>query len=125
MKIHLIIPKGLKNEVLSEYKLAKQAERNNNLMISWRHLERAHILGQAWPIEHSRTHWKMLCFAFRRKNIREIIGQLPRLIFGGIKSFLGEIPLGNTGGADVPPLRPMNIPEDLQQILNSYSVNNN
>jgi hypothetical protein len=27
------------------------------------------------------------------------------------------IPVGNTGGANVPPLRPMPIPDDLQQII--------
>lgn len=120
MKIHVFIPRGLRKEVVKEYKLSKQAERNNDLHKAWGHLERAHILGQAWPIEHTRTHWRMLLFAFRRKNLKEIIGQFPRLLVGGVKSFLGEIPVGNTGGADVPPLKPMKIPDDLLQILKTY-----
>lgn len=84
---------------------------------SWTHLERAHILGQPYPLEHTLVHWKMLCFALRIKNVGEIIGQLPRLFIGGLKSFVGHIPLGNTGGADVPALKPMEIPEDLQLII--------
>ena len=120
MKIHIRIPRGLRQEVLKEYQLAHSAESNNDLHNAWWHLERAHILGQAWPVDHSRTHWKMLCFAFRRKNLKEIVGQLPRLLVGGIKSFLGEIPTGNTGGADVPPLRSMEIPADLNEILARY-----
>lgn len=80
---------------------------------SWRHLERAHILGQPYPFAHTLVHWKMLKFGFKTKNIQEIIGQIPRLIFGGVKSFVGKVPTGNTGGANVPPLKPMEIPEDL------------
>ncbi|MGV3629887.1 MAG: DUF3703 domain-containing protein [Bacteroidota bacterium] len=120
MKIHLRIPAGLRDEVLNELQLAKEAEKNAELNVAWNHLERAHILGQAWPYEHSKTHWKMLCFAFRRKNGKEIVGQLPRLILGGVKSFLGEIPVGNTGGVNVSPIKPMKIPDDLQKTLNKY-----
>lgn len=120
MKIHVSIPRGLRKEVVKEYELSKQAERNNDLHKAWWHLERAHILGQAWPIDHTRTHWRMLLFAFRRKNLKEIIGQFPRLLVGGIKSFLGEIPIGNTGGANVPPLKPMEIPKDLKAIIDLY-----
>lgn len=120
MKIHFRIPAGLRDEVLSEFQLAKEAENKDDFLTAWKHLERAHILGQAWPIEHSRTHWKMLCFAFRRKNIKEIIGQLPRLLIGGVKSFLGEIPLGNTGGSNVSPIKPMKIPDDLRKTLDKY-----
>ena len=39
-------------------------------------------------------------------------------MLGGVKSFVGKIPVGNTGGADVPPLKPMEIPEDLAAIIN-------
>ena len=82
-------------------------------------MERAHILGQPYPAEHTAVHWKMLCFGIKLKNTKEITGQIPRLLFGGVKSFVGVIPLGNTGGADVPPLRPMEIPADLQAIINN------
>ena len=83
----------------------------------WYHLERAHILGQPYPIPHSVVHWKMLCFGFKVKNYREVVGQLPRLIFGGIKSLVGTVPIGNTGGANVPALKPMDIPPDLKLII--------
>lgn len=96
------------------------AENNINMNFyqqSWRHLERAHILGQPYPLAHSIVHWKMLLFGLRTKNSKEIIGQIPRLLFGGVKSFVGKIPVGNTGGANVPPLKPMEIPEDLLQVI--------
>lgn len=93
------------------------------LQQSWRHLERAHILGQPYPIAHSFVHWKMLLFGIKTKNTKEIIGQIPRILVGGVKSFVGNIPLGNTGGANVPPLQPMEIPEDLLIIIQTHSSN--
>lgn len=80
-------------------------------------MERAHILAQRWPREHCAVHWGMLRFGMRIKSTREVLGQLPRLVFGGVKSFVGTVPIGNTGGANVPPLRPMPIPEDLNAVL--------
>ena len=65
----------------------------------------------------------MLEFGIKTKNTKEIIGQIPRLLIGGIKSFVGNIPLGNTGGANVPPLQPMEIPEDLLIIIQKHSNN--
>ncbi len=59
----------------------------------------------------------MLRFGFRVKDFREILGQLPRLVFGGVKSFVGKVPIGNTGGANVPALRSMPLPDDLAIIL--------
>ena len=59
----------------------------------------------------------MFLFGIKLKNRREVIGQIPRLLVGGVKSFVGQIPVGNTGGANVPPLKPMEIPEDLVTII--------
>lgn len=77
-------------------------------------LERAHILGQPWFGAHSWTHWMMLQIGWRRRDAREVVGQLLRLSTGGLLSLFGWLPHGNTGGADVPPKRPMPIPEDLR-----------
>jgi hypothetical protein len=60
----------------------------------------------------------MLLFGIKIKDFKEIIGQIPRLLVGGVKSFVGEIPVGNTGGANVHPLKRMDIPDDLQLIIN-------
>lgn len=89
----------------------------DNLQNAWHHLERAHIIGQKYPYEHTFVHWKMLQFGIKIKSSKEIIGQIPRLLVGGVKSFVGHIPVGNTGGANVPPLKTMEIPEDIQEIL--------
>lgn len=96
---------------------ADLAFKSQHFQVSWLHLERAHILGQPYPLAHTIVHFKMLGFGVRTKNITEVLGQIPRLVFGGVKSFVGEIPVGNTGGSNVPPLRPMQIPADLKQII--------
>ena len=63
----------------------------------------------------------MLKFGIKIKSTKEVFGQFTRLVFGGVKSFVGTVPIGNTGGANVPPLKPMEIPNDLQEILNKIN----
>lgn len=120
MKFYTKIPEGLKRYYQQELGFYKIAIDKSNYSVAWKHLENAHILGQSYPKEHTAVHWLMLKFGFRIKNFREIAGQIPRLIFGGVKSFVGTIPVGNTGGANVSALKPMEIPEHLKQILNKY-----
>ncbi|WP_224998946.1 DUF3703 domain-containing protein [Cesiribacter sp. SM1] len=120
MKINLQIPAGLKRYFDHELELAANALHSGRLAKAWYHLERAHILGQAYPAEHTYAHWKMLQFGIRIKSKAEVRGQLLRLLVGGVKSFVGVIPTGNTGGANVDPLQPMEIPEDLKLILSRF-----
>jgi hypothetical protein len=117
MKINTTMPAKLVPYFEKELTEATVAFKSQQFQVSWRHLERAHILGQPYPLAHTFVHFKILGFGVRTKNIAEVFGQIPRLVFGGVKSFVWEIPVGNTGGANVPPLRPMQIPEDLQQII--------
>jgi hypothetical protein len=117
MKFNTSMPTSLKPYFQMELTEAENTFTKRHFQQSWRHLERAHILGQPYPIEHSYVHWKMLLFGIKIKNAKEVIGQIPRLLVGGVKSFVGNIPLGNTGGANVPPLQPMEIPEDLLNII--------
>ena len=118
MKFNTSMPTALKPYFQKELTEAKNTFTKRYFQQSWRHLERAHILGQPYPIEHSYVHWKMLLFGIKIKNAKEVIGQIPRLLVGGVKSFVGHIPVGNTGGANVPPLKPMEIPQDLLTIIN-------
>lgn len=122
MKLYTNMPAPLKSFFKKELQNARTAFAQNNLQQSWRHLERAHILGQPYPYHHSLVHWKMLVFSIKTKNLSETIGQLPRLLFGGILSFFGKIPVGNSGGANVPALQPMEIPEELKQIISQSDL---
>jgi hypothetical protein len=117
MRLNIVIPNNLKSHFQNELLMSEEAWIKGNRLKSWHHLERAHILGQAYPVSHTYVHWLMLVFGFRTKSINEIAGQLPRLLVGGVKSFVGIIPVGNTGGANVPPLKPMDIPADLAKMM--------
>jgi|SRR5690606_577972 len=117
MKFYWNMPEGLTTHFDKELEMFRTELFNGNLQSAWRHLERAHIIGQPWPKEHTYVHWLMLKFGFRFKSWKEIFGQIPRLLVGGVKSFVGEIPVGNTGGANVPPLRPMEIPDDIRELM--------
>jgi hypothetical protein len=120
MKFNTAMPKGLKPHYCQELVLYKEKLAKGHLQEAWRHLERAHILGQAYPYQHSEAHWLMLRFGFMIKDWTEIRGQILRLFVGGVKSFVGKVPVGNTGGANVPPLLPMEIPEDLKAIIDQF-----
>nr|WP_221627129.1 DUF3703 domain-containing protein [Pontibacter sp. Tf4] len=111
------MPAKLQSSYQQELAAYDASWNKGHVLQAWRHLERAHILGQPYPLAHTAVHWQMLSFGFKTRNRKEVIGQLPRLLVGGIKSWAGMIPLGNTGRANVPPLKPMPIPDDLQQII--------
>ncbi|HEU5408711.1 MAG TPA: DUF3703 domain-containing protein [Nitrospira sp.] len=87
--------------------------------LAFSHLERAHILGQSFPIEHARTHWWMLKVGWRRRDFVEIAGQIPRIV-GSLLFSRMWVPSGNTGGARVSPFKSMPIPTDLQTLLDQY-----
>lgn len=117
MNFYTSIPKSLKPFYKIELENYRSEFLNGNMKNAWHHLERAHIIGQKYPFEHTYVHWQMLQFGIKIKNSKEIIGQIPRLIFGGVKSFVGKIPVGNPGGANVPPLKPFPINKDLHDIF--------
>ena len=121
MKFFITMPCGLKIHFLHELENYEREVSKTDLQAAWRHLERAHIIGQAFFKQHTYVHWLMFKYGIKIKNRKEILGQLPRLLVGGIKSFVGVIPIGNTGGANVPPLQAMEIPEDLKIILKPLS----
>ena len=119
MKFNTKIPKHLKqayNEELKQYSFYLENKQYSN---AWHHLERSHIIGQSYPIEHTYSHWLMLKFGFRQKDTKEVFGQIIRLLVGGWKSFIDHVPLGNTGGSNVPPLKRMPIPNDIETLLKS------
>ncbi len=122
MKFYTSLPKELKSYYDLELDIYRAEYGKGNLAKAWTHLERAHILGQRYPFAHSYVHWKMLQFGIRIKNTKEIIGQIPRLFFGGVKSFVGKVPVGNPGGANVPPLQPFPIEQELQDIFKKAGV---
>ena len=96
---------------------ARAARRRADHKLEWHHLERAHILSQPMVGPHVRTHAAMFGTALRRRDAKELVGQLARLVMAAPGSASGRYPLGNTGGADVSPFRPMPVPEEFRTLL--------
>ncbi len=84
------------------------------------HLERAHILSQYSTRDHVRVHVAMLQWAREQGDWREAFGQIVRIVGAATKTAIGLIPVGNTGGANVSPIKPMPLPEDLAEIIARY-----
>jgi hypothetical protein len=103
----------------SELGEAELRRRAGELDAAFRHLERAHILGQQYVATHVRTHVAMLRIGFVRRDAREIVGQLIRIPAAAIGSALGVPPGGNTGGANVGFFARMEIPPDLKALLDA------
>lgn len=122
MKFYTRMPKALKPFYSAQLEGYQRDYARGDRTRAWNHLERAPIIGQNYPLAHSYVHWKMLQFGFRIKNTREIMGQIPRLIFGGVKSFVGKVPVGNPGGANVPPLKPFPIEKEIQEIFKKAEI---
>jgi hypothetical protein len=95
---------------------AAEARRNGDASQAFRHLERAHILGQRFTAAHVRVHWLMLRHGVAMRQPREVVGQLVRIVAAALFSRIW-VPAGNTGGANVGAMRPMPIPEDLREWL--------
>ncbi|QCE42076.1 DUF3703 domain-containing protein [Psychroserpens sp. NJDZ02] len=119
MKLNFKIPYHLKTAYSKEVDLYRIAIANQDYCNAWYHLERTHIIGQSYPIQHTYSHWLMLKFGLKQKDIKEVFGQLLRLAVGGWKSFINHVPLGNTGGANVPPLKKIPFPSDIEQLMNT------
>ncbi|MGA0864220.1 MAG: DUF3703 domain-containing protein [Ilumatobacteraceae bacterium] len=96
---------------------AKECRRHGDWDCCWQHLEDAHVLSQPWALPHTRVHAAMLATGLRSRDVREVGGQILRLIVGGPASAVGRYPTGNTGRARVPATRPMPIRPDLADVL--------
>lgn len=108
-----------------ELQAAQAAERCGEPLVAFRHLERAHVLGQRSTAEHVRVHMQMLAWGLRRNGGRELSGQLARIVGAAAKTWLGLIPRGNTGGTNVSACKPMPIPEDLMNLIDAAGCRRN
>jgi hypothetical protein len=100
-----------------EIKAACDARDQRHAAAEWTHLERAHILSQPMARPHLITHQRMFSAAWRRRDRRELVGQLLRLLLAVPGTLSGRYPVGNTGGTDVSAFAPMPIPDDLRNLL--------
>ena len=97
---------GQKEAFGREIDAAFSAQARGDAQTEFAHLERAHILGQRSTLAHTYAHWRMLRFGLRHRDFREVTGQVVRMLAALTKSMIW-VPVGNTGGADVSPFRPL------------------
>lgn len=109
--------KRIEPVVNEELREARVHEARGDATASFRHLERAHVLGQASTVQHVRVHVQMLLWALRHRAPREALGQVLRIIGAATKTAFGWVPTGNTGGANISPFKPLPIPDDLRRVL--------
>jgi hypothetical protein len=102
-----------------EWQFAASARATGQLELAFHHLERAHILGQRDTVLHVRSHIGMLTIGWQRRDGRELVGQLARIVAAALLSRIW-VPEGNTGGANVSATQPMAIPPDLRAILDAH-----
>jgi hypothetical protein len=114
--------KKLENYIDAEIAAAEMLAEADDAAGAFRHLERAHVLGQSSTYQHTRVHWLMLKHGVREKDGREIAGQVLRIGGAATKTPLGIYPKGNTGGSNVNPLKPMPIDSDLAEILENAGI---
>ncbi len=105
-----------------EMKAAIEAYAGGNLDKAFFHLERAHILGQSFTLSHAKAHWWMLKVGLKRRDLTEITGQVLRIL-GALSFTRIWVPVGNTGGAHVPPFQSMPIPEEFRSLLQKRGRN--
>jgi hypothetical protein len=96
-----------------EIAAATQAEAGGDPNRAFKHLERAHVLGQNSTRLHTRTHILLMLWGVRQRSSREVAGQIFRIFGAATKTVFGLVPSGNTGGSNVNPFRKMPVPPDL------------
>jgi hypothetical protein len=101
-----------RNELLQ----ARATEGAGGLELALQHLARAHILSQRHTLAHAAIHLRMLRLGWRRRDGREVLGQLSRTLAALLFSRLW-VPVGNTGLAGVSAFKPMPLPADLVHYL--------
>ena len=82
-------------------------------------MSRAHVLGQPSTRLHTTVHWLMLRWAMRQHDVGEVVGQVFRIAAATMKTALGWLPHGNTGGSRVGAFRPMPVAPELQRLIDA------
>jgi hypothetical protein len=99
-----------------EMERADQALQQEDFETAFKHLERAHVLAQRMTGRHTFIHWRMLVAGLRRGDVREVIGQVPRIVASVLFSRLW-VPRGNSGRARVSAFQAMPVPADLRHLV--------
>jgi Protein of unknown function (DUF3703) len=95
------------------------SKRAANARTEFAHLERAHVLGQASTALHVAAHLRMAAWSLRERDLKELRGQLLRVVGAATKTAIGWVPSGNTGGVNVSPFKSLPTAPDLAAEIES------
>jgi hypothetical protein len=84
---------------------------------AWAALSTAHILSQPWAGPHVRSHLAMLGQAVKQRDVGEVLAQVLRTTVAAPGSWVGRIPVGNTGRGDMALMATQAVPPDLAALL--------
>jgi hypothetical protein len=101
----------------NEIRRAKELISKREFEKGFAHLERAHVIGQAFVVSHARSHGLMLLFEIRRGRPVAALGQVVRLVLGILGSAVGKVPVGNTGGSDISMFKELPIDPELSELM--------
>lgn len=109
--------------VCAELHKSKQAQQLGDYEAAFAHLENAHVLGQASTYWHVRVHLHMMLWGIRRKDVKEIFGQVIRVIGAAALTAMRGVPEGNTGGSYVSAEKTMPIKPEHAEVIASAKKN--
>jgi 2-polyprenyl-3-methyl-5-hydroxy-6-metoxy-1,4-benzoquinol methylase len=96
----------------TELRKAKTAIAAKDYETAWTALQRAHILGQAYPLPHAFAHWEMLKLAWIQRDIKEIAGQiLPTVLAVPLTWLFGRMRELRPGRVNVDDSKQTSIPD--------------
>lgn len=113
--------KNIKPFVEQELQCAKSKRLEGNIEEEFKHLENAHVLGQNSTWYHVKVHCLMFAWGMRQKSIKEVFGQLLRIVGAATKTALKLVPAGNTGGSNISPFKPLPLSKEHAQIIERAS----
>ncbi|HFB55351.1 MAG TPA: DUF3703 domain-containing protein [Hellea balneolensis] len=114
--------KIIQNKFKENMSAARSEYANGMYDAAFQRLEHAHILGQRYFFMHLLSHWWMLKVGIKKSDKREIFGQITRILTAVPGYLFGWIPKGNTGGANISPVKPMPLPTDLEELVGAFNI---
>ena len=109
----------LKPHVELEFNKAIEKMQSGLHSQAFKHYENAHVLGQESTFLHVKAHVLMLKWALIQKQPKEFLGQLFRIVGAATKTVFGLVPIGNTGGANISPFKPLPLIPEHEEIIKS------
>ena len=105
-----------KNEFYNQLAQGKHLLKKKEFKSAFYHFENAHILGQKNTYRHTLSHFWMLVVGLKTQNLKEISGQIIRIIASIIITPFW-IPTGNSGGTNISAIKSIPIRKELEKFF--------